>query len=274
MKCMPIVAITRSGLAAAALGLLFIAGSAQVPPSARPDQAAPQKQTDPQQKLDAIVGRMEKAQSDFMEALKAEKDQKARMALYEKRPGLEFLGEFQALGVETKGTEVAAQCWIHAAHIGSDFGKADVVKTAADTLIADHIQSAALDDLPSVVSQATSETEARKYLETLLEKSPRKQVQAGSLFELAQMDLRGEPDKTRQAEAHKRFERLAKDYGDIDAPYGRKYKALAEGFLFECDHLQIGQVAPDFDVTDENGVTFKLSDYRGKVVVLDFWGFW
>jgi cytochrome oxidase Cu insertion factor (SCO1/SenC/PrrC family) len=34
------------------------------------------------------------------------------------------------------------------------------------------------------------------------------------------------------------------------------------------------QTAPDFEAVDENGVKFKLSDYRGKVVVLDFWGFW
>ena len=25
---------------------------------------------------------------------------------------------------------------------------------------------------------------------------------------------------------------------------------------------------------DVDGVAFKLSDYRGKVVVLDYWGFW
>jgi hypothetical protein len=38
--------------------------------------------------------------------------------------------------------------------------------------------------------------------------------------------------------------------------------------------LVVGCRAPDFEATDLAGVKFKLSDYRGKVVVLDFWGFW
>jgi len=41
-----------------------------------------------------------------------------------------------------------------------------------------------------------------------------------------------------------------------------------------CQGLAAGQVAPDIHGTDVEGVPFKLSDYRGKVVVLDFWGHW
>jgi peroxiredoxin len=36
----------------------------------------------------------------------------------------------------------------------------------------------------------------------------------------------------------------------------------------------VGNLAPDFEAKDVEGKSFKLSDYRGKVVVLDFWGFW
>lgn len=37
---------------------------------------------------------------------------------------------------------------------------------------------------------------------------------------------------------------------------------------------QIGQKAPEIKGKDTEGKAFKLSDYRGKVVVLDFWGDW
>ncbi|GIW82000.1 MAG: hypothetical protein KatS3mg105_3807 [Gemmatales bacterium] len=38
--------------------------------------------------------------------------------------------------------------------------------------------------------------------------------------------------------------------------------------------LQVGDFAPEITGTDLDGKTFKLSDYRGKIVLLDFWGQW
>lgn len=38
--------------------------------------------------------------------------------------------------------------------------------------------------------------------------------------------------------------------------------------------LTVGSLAPDFSFTDLDGRTRRLSEYRGKVVLLDFWGAW
>jgi len=38
--------------------------------------------------------------------------------------------------------------------------------------------------------------------------------------------------------------------------------------------VKIGAIAPDFNLSDVNGSFFKLSDYRGKYVVVDFWAAW
>jgi cytochrome oxidase Cu insertion factor (SCO1/SenC/PrrC family) len=46
----------------------------------------------------------------------------------------------------------------------------------------------------------------------------------------------------------------------------------------QSDHtlrnLSVGRTAPEITGQDVDGKTFKLSDYRGKVVLLDFWGHW
>jgi phage I-like protein len=46
------------------------------------------------------------------------------------------------------------------------------------------------------------------------------------------------------------------------------------GPLFELRNLAVGKTAPDIVGDDLDGKLFKLSDYRGKVVVIDFWGNW
>ncbi len=70
------------------------------------------------------------------------------------------------------------------------------------------------------------------------------------------------------------LERVIKDYGDVPDARGRRIGTRAEGALFELRSLQIGMLVPDIEAEDIDGVAFKLSDYRGKVVVLDFWGHW
>jgi peroxiredoxin len=36
----------------------------------------------------------------------------------------------------------------------------------------------------------------------------------------------------------------------------------------------VGEVAPEVEGEDLDGQPFKLSDYRGKVLVVAFWGHW
>jgi len=60
------------------------------------------------------------------------------------------------------------------------------------------------------------------------------------------------------------------------APHGTGHEAppLAADVAKLPEGLEVGMRAPDFDAKDVDGKPFKLSDYRGKVVLLDFWGFW
>ncbi len=62
-----------------------------------------------------------------------------------------------------------------------------------------------------------------------------------------------------------------KDFENVSTQI--KEKADAENTLFLKDKL-INVAAPDFELKDLNGNIVKLSDFRGSIVVLDFWATW
>ncbi|MCC6409835.1 MAG: redoxin domain-containing protein [Planctomycetes bacterium] len=76
----------------------------------------------------------------------------------------------------------------------------------------------------------------------------------------------------------KLYERVVAEFADIKVGAGTKREttlgARAGAELFETRNLAVGKPAPEIEGQDLDGVAFKLSDYRGKVVLLDFWGHW
>jgi hypothetical protein len=76
-----------------------------------------------------------------------------------------------------------------------------------------------------------------------------------------------------QKEAEAAYERVAKDFADVKTAQGTLGDRV-KAELFEIRHLAIGKEAMDIEGEDVDGKKFKLSDYRGKVVVIDFWGNW
>jgi hypothetical protein len=86
-------------------------------------------------------------------------------------------------------------------------------------------------------------------------------------------------DELRQMQARaEKYLALAATYTDAPVASGSgtvAASARAElAGLKNLPNLRVGKVAPDIEGEDLDGKTFKLSDYRGKVVVLDFWGDW
>jgi hypothetical protein len=124
-----------------------------------------------------------------------------------------------------------------------------------------------------------------KVLRNMLEKSTQKDLK-GQLGLLVGQGLRGQYEKAYQkndkegaaklaAEAEDLLKRVAKEFGDLPGPGGQgTIRKQAEDALFLLNNLSVGKVAPDIEGQDLDGKKFKLSDYRGKVVVLDFWAFW
>lgn len=75
-------------------------------------------------------------------------------------------------------------------------------------------------------------------------------------------------------EAERALQTVLKSYNKITYTKAGRLGPQAKQLLFELQQLGIGKVAPEIAGEDIDGVPFKLSDYRGKVVVLDFWGDW
>lgn len=65
-----------------------------------------------------------------------------------------------------------------------------------------------------------------------------------------------------------------KNYGDVEYGHNGPVSKEAEQLLFELNNLWPGAPAMEIEAEDLDGVSFKLSDYRGKVLLLDFWGDW
>jgi hypothetical protein len=66
------------------------------------------------------------------------------------------------------------------------------------------------------------------------------------------------------------FERAAGEYANVTFRSGTVGE-MAKSELYAIRHLSVGRVAPDIEGKDQDGTQFKLSNYRGKVLLLYFW---
>jgi len=114
-------------------------------------------------------------------------------------------------------------------------------------------------------------------LKTILEKNDKPRVKAAAALELGRA-LAAKTDKLgdNPAEADKvaaEGEKYLTMAIDLNKDNERQMKA-AEGELKALRTLRVGKEAPEIKAGDLDGKEFKLTDYRGKVVMLDFWGHW
>lgn len=126
-------------------------------------------------------------------------------------------------------------------------------------------------DLPAMIANEKKYfgmAEMDKLISLLLNSSEDREVQASSLDALTRVlsgTSAGESERKRVEEYKARLEKEFEGTQVVNRMRAKEFKEK---------NLQVGMVAPDFTHKDVEGVEFKLSDYRGKVVLLDFWGFW
>ncbi len=129
-----------------------------------------------------------------------------------------------------------------------------------------------------IASLGRSESpEAEKTLKKVAQTTPKTKLKAAANLALGRMlanrvDSLGE----KPAEADKVATEAEKYFGEAIALYAddATQKKIAERELKTLKTIRVGKEAPEIKATDLDGKEFKLSDYRGKVVLLDFWGNW
>lgn len=98
----------------------------------------------------------------------------------------------------------------------------------------------------------------------LAKQSKRKETRIGAWFAIGDIQLQTH----RLSEAKKTFQKV------LQAGPDEFWAILAKGNIFEIEHLQVGMVAPDFSTRTVDGRPLSLRDFRGKVVLVDFWATW
>jgi hypothetical protein len=226
--------------------------------------------------LDGIVQRLDEERRTWRDAHAQAASDAERAELAEAFPSAEYVGELEALAAKAKGTDLGARAWLHVYRLGCLLGDRALFQRAIDTLTGEYLGSGETMGFTLELVYGAPEwgvRSAEDALRTILTKSTDENVRVNAMVQLAlTVGQDAELGAKGREEAEALLARIEKEYGDEDF-IGMTGKQFAAGARFEIDHLRVGQVAPDFEVTDQEGTRFQLSDYRGRVVVLDFWGF-
>ena len=187
-------------------------------------------------------------------------------------------------------------------------GPGDESYRAMEILLRDHVRDPGMGDLCGRIFHFVHAPVAESLLRAVLENHPNRDdrglachtlgyyldMRAGMVRRIRQgkrkvEDYVHEPFKeaterlVREADLHALaqesealLQRVVSEFGDVKDWFtpGRTLGAIAEGELFAMRNLSVGKVAPEIKGQDHEGVSFSLSDYRGKVVLLTFSASW
>ncbi|MCS7022276.1 MAG: TlpA family protein disulfide reductase [Gemmataceae bacterium] len=264
-------------------GWCLVVSAGQQPPAGS-DTKTPEK---------TLMGRYLDLQKEFeatnrqlLERFQAAKTDAERNAIREE--ALKLLPSFAERLLQVVGTEVASRDAFEPLVQALLMGRGGPASAKAAALLAEHHTGdpRLLRLLPALASQGGEA--GAQLMQLLADKAADRQVRGAALLfhgaallEQAeapiQPPLPPEKRQTLYQQAEKALRAAAQDYGDVrlPAPMGEQTIAkAAEEQLFVLNHLTIGKVLPDAEVQDLQGKKVKVSDHRGKVVVLDIWATW
>jgi thiol-disulfide isomerase/thioredoxin len=238
-------------------------------------------------KLDEEVGKLldewQQAATKFAADNAKTTDPVKVKSLLKHDPGKTFGVKLVELGEQQPNSNAGFQAYTAALYVVRDADAeltGDVVGRAAKHL-ADHFGAEGMGKV-SLVAAPLPHPAVRRMLQTVLDKSPHREDRGMACYALIR-NLKIERDQTSEPAALKRIDKQAlglirridnQEFGDVtvnEMPLAEALKALAESLT---PQLSAGHVAPEIIGKDLEGNRLKLSDFRGKVVMLQFWAGW
>jgi hypothetical protein len=231
--------------------LAMPAAADEVKPKEKPKENLKEKAASPAQQYQDLVKEYQKAYQGWVKGFQTAKTQADRqkiLAEYQKADG--YAPKMLELAKKNPKDPAAVDALVWAATRGMKNGKGTPKAEAFDLLRRDHATSKKIGALvDGLGGRLTPDTE--KFLNEVMDKNPDRTIQAKACGALAE----GLQNSGRSKEAEKYLKLAAKNYADLGL-------------------ILVGLKAPVVQGIDQDGKKFKLSDYKGKVVLLDFWGNW
>jgi hypothetical protein len=239
------------------------------------------KSLTPAEKYGALVKTHQQAQETFSKAYNAAKTdderQQVSKELGRQSTANHYAAQFLAL-IREHPKDPAALDSFH--WLLSYLRYSTETDQAVDTLLRDWIEDKRLEGVCKSLFYYSCPAGDR-LLRAAIAKSPHRAVQGHARFSLA-VSLRKQADRLAdhrpadrepyEREAEQLLQQVIDKYADLKhlTTLGKE----AEVELFALGHLAVGKVAPDIEGEDLDGTKMKLTDFRGKVVLLTFWGSW
>ncbi len=182
-----------------------------------------------------------------------------------------FIPRFQEGADAYAGTDGAVPFLLWLAREGMGVDR-DTGKRALSTLVDDHLESDAFVPVAPMLTsfiQIFGDEEGAALLSKVEKNAKNKTVVAWAV--LARLsDTLGESELGSETYETAKKEMKAAMKGVEDSGLKRQVGQLIE----VREKFSIGAVAPDIEGIDLDGTEFKLSDYKGKILFVDFWGDW
>lgn len=148
---------------------------------------------------------------------------------------------------------------------------------AADLYAKNHAASEKAGSVLDMLGDSDADAAARA-LRAIMEKNANKSVQAGATYYLA-LWLYVESERVARVDGAAASLKVAaeseKFYTQVIEKHAEsRYVGKARKELNTLRNVGIGRPAPEIEGEDHKGERFKLSDHKGKVTMIVFWGDW